>query len=414
MKQTVAVVGTLDTKAQEIAYLRDLFIDGGFDALLVDVGAFAQDEIEPDIHRDEIASAGGVAIDELLARTDRRLAVETMGLGGARVLRRLYEEGAFQAVISIGGGTGTHIAAGAMRELPMGVPKLILSTVVARDMKDVVGGKDITLMHAVSDLIGLNFMTRSMLSHAAGAVMGMLRQSAEFAPERPVVALTSYGPLNECAFASAKHLTELGYEVVPFHAIGSGSMAMENLVEEGRVQGVLDLSLHEFADELHDGYCGAIGPKRLATAGRVGVPHVALPGGLDMVVLECVSHDEVPEPLRDRTFISHDFRSFVRSTAEDMRRVSAVIAERLADADPAPVFIIPNEGWSKADAPGGPFYAPEINKVFIDEITARLAPQARVVEYDGHINDEECSRLAVDELHRMMAAKAAGRSAESV
>jgi uncharacterized protein (UPF0261 family) len=410
MKRTIAIVGTMDTKSQELSFMRDLIGQAGYGTLLVDVGVFDQDNIKPDIGREETALAGGMAIEELISKNDRSLAVQTMSRGGARILQRLYEDGSFQAIISLGGGTGTHIAAGIMRELPTGIPKLILSTVVARDMSEVVGGKDITLMHATCDLMGLNFMTKKMLSDAAGAIVGMLDYAKGFTTQKPVVGLTSYGPLNDCAFRATEILTGLGYEVVPFHAVGSGSMAMEDLVEQGVIHGVVDLSLHEFVDHLHGGYCGAIGPQRLATAGEKGVPHVVLPGGLDMVALECTSHEQVPSSLRDRKFISHDFRSFVRTTNDDMVKVATVIAERLEAGRLSPTLIIPLDGWSKADSPGGPFYDPGVNKVFIDEVKGRLSPSVNVLEFNGNINDEECARLAAYELHRLMNSSVARRS----
>lgn len=402
MQGTVAIVGTCDTKAHELGFLRDLIQEGGYATLVVDVGVFGQDTLEPDVGREETCRAGGMSLDDLLAAKDRCLAVETMSRGSSLILRELYNKGRFQAVVSIGGGTGTHIAAGAMKGLPTGIPKVILSTVVARDMSTVVGGKDITLMHAYCDLIGLNFMAKKILSDAAGAVMGMLDRARTFSSEKPVIGLTSYGPLNDCAYASTAILTELGYEVVPFHAVGSGSMAMEDLVEQGEIHGVLDLALHEFADHLHGAYCAGIGPKRLTTAGAKGIPHVILPGGLDMIALECTSHDEVPDSLKDRKFISHDFRSFVRTTARDMKTIADTVAQRLDSGTNQASFIIPLDGWSKADNPAGPFYDPEINKVFIDDVTSRLSPNVKIVEYPGNINDEDCARIAAHELHSLM------------
>jgi len=405
MWAAVAIVATLDTKAKEIAYLKKLIEDRGCDAIVIDVGVFPQSELEPEVSRDEVAAAAGMSLAEIIDRGDRRLAVHTMMEGGARILTRMYADGEFSGIISVAGGTGTHIASGIMRALPIGVPKLMVSTVASRDVSQVVGSKDITLMHAVADIIGLNFMTKKILADAAGAIVGMVYSDREPAPDKKIVGLTSFGPLNQCAFAAQEMLDELGYETIPFHAVGAGSMAMEDLVDQGVVQGVLDLSLHEFVDSMYGGYCKDIGPTRLVTAGRKGVPHVILPGGLDMVAFECDSLEGVPEQLRDRTFLSHDFRSFVRTGAGDYRELAKTISDRLNQAERPPTVIVPLKGWSKADAPGGPFYSPETNRVFTNELKALLAAGVRVMEVDANINDEECARIAVSELHRLMEAE---------
>ncbi|MEW6350653.1 MAG: Tm-1-like ATP-binding domain-containing protein [Thermodesulfobacteriota bacterium] len=409
MPETVAVIGTLDTKALEIRYLADLIHSQGCRTLIVDVGVFAQEVLVPDISRAEVAAGAETTPAAILESHDRSYAVKTMMQGGAAVLKQRSNRGEFTAVIALGGGTGTHITAGIMRALPTGIPKLIVSTVASRDMSPVIGSKDITVMHSVADLAGLNFMTRKILADAAGAIVGMVRSPAVPVSERPVVGLTSFGPLNECASISREMLAGLGYEVVPFHAIGSGSVAMEDLVDQGAIQGVLDLALHEFADQMYHGYCGRIGRDRLETPGRKGVPHVILPGGLDMIAFECTSIEHVPEGLRQRQFLAHDFRSFVRTSADDLRALAVLVADKLnRSAHPATV-ILPLHGWSKADAPGGPYFAPEINAVFVYELKARLSPRVRVLEVSAHINDRECARVAVGELHSLMQ-QAAGLS----
>ncbi len=206
--------------------------------------------------------------------------------GGRSLLARLHEQGRFSGVVTIAGGTGTHIAAGIMRRLPLGIAKLIVSTVASRDLSGIIGYQDITVMHANSDFIGLNFTTKKILADAAGAIVGMLEHYLDPPSDKRVVGLTSFGPLNQRAVFAQNALEKMGYEVVPFHAIGSGTMAMEGLIDQGIVHGVLDLSLHEFADYLHEGYAKSIGPERLETAGRKGVPHFILPGGSGMIVFE--------------------------------------------------------------------------------------------------------------------------------
>lgn len=402
MERTIAVVATLDTKVRGIAYLKNVIEAKGCNTLIVDVGVFPQSELTPDISREEIAAEAGTTVAQVLSRHDRRLAIRIMTQGGAQRVRRLYDTGLLSGVIAIGGGTGTHIASGIMQVLPIGIPKLIVSTVASRDMRAIIGSKDITLVHAVADIIGLNFMTRKILADAAGAIVGMVMSGPEPAPKLKVVGLTSFGPLNDCAFAAQEMLEDLGYEVVPFHAIGSGSMAMENLIDQGTIHGVLDLSLHEFADQMYGGYCKDIGPARLEVAGRKGIPHVVLPGGLDMIAFECDSLAGVPTELRDRPFLAHDFRSFVRVNADDLRAIARIIADKVNRAKRPPTIVIPLLGWSKADARGGSFYEPQTDQVFVSELKSLVDPAVKFLEVDANINDHECARIAVCELHRLM------------
>jgi uncharacterized protein (UPF0261 family) len=196
-------------------------------------------------------------------------------------------------------------------------------------------------------------------------------------------------------------LEALGYEVVPFHAIGTGSMAMEEMIEQGLVTGVMDLSLHEFVDNIYDGYCKYIGPSRLVTAGKKGVPHVILPGGLDMIAFECQLQEEVRPELRQRRFLSHDFRSFVKTSREDLSTIAETVAERLNRHNTPRTIVIPIKGWSKADAPGAPFWAPEIHAVFVDGIKRLCGDHISIVECDCNINDQACAELAVSEFQRL-------------
>ena len=402
MNRTIAIVATLDTKGVEVNYLNDLIRAKGCDTLVVDVGVFPQSKMVPHVSNEEIAMAGGSSVSEVLAREDRRFAIQVMREGGSKLLPRLHAQGRFSAVITIAGGTGTHIAAGIMNRLPLGVPKLLVSTVASRDMSGVIGYQDITVMHAISDFIGLNFVTKKILADAAGSIVGMLDSVLDPPQSRRVVALTSFGPLNPCAVCAQSALEALGYEVIPFHAIGSGTMAMEGLIDQGLVHGVLDLALHEFADHLHDGYAKFIGPERLESAGRKGIPHVIMPGGLDMIVFECTTVEGVPERLRHRTFHTHDFRSFVRTDADDLITLARLISGKLNRSPHPATVIIPNKGWSKADSAGDSFYQPHTNQVFTSELRSQVGSRVKIVEIEANINDEVCAETAVSELHRLM------------
>ena len=406
MAGTVAIVATLDTKGMEMAFLKERIEALGCAALVIDVGVFEPTGITPDISRHEVAAAAGGSIAQIIAGGEKRLAFRTMSEGVGRKIEELYNTGRFQAIVSVAGGTGTHLIAGALQALPIGVPKLIVTTVASRDVSSIIGSRDITLMHAVCDIIGLNFMTRGLLTTAAGTIAGMITPKVPPPAGHRVIGLTSFSPLNPCAFSVTAMFRELGYEVIPFHAVGSGSMAMEALIGQGVLQGVLDLALHEFADWMHGGYCKSIGSDRLETAGRMGIPHVILPGGLDMVVFECTSLEGVPAHLRDRLFVQHDFRSLLRSSREDLTRIASVIAEKTNRAGRAPTFVIPSGGWSSVDAPGKPLYEPEVNQVFVSKLKSLLGRQVRVVEIAAHINDEACARTAVQELHRQFQERA--------
>jgi uncharacterized protein (UPF0261 family) len=404
MIPTIVVAATLDTKSREALFLKEAIEKHGCRTLSADLGVFDQSVLKPDVSRHEVARAAGTTIDEILDTRDRYHAVTTMRTGAFNLFRDLHRERDIAGIAAIGGGTGTNIASGAVQALPVGIPKLVVSTVASRDMSDVIGSKDVTIMHSVSDLIGLNFLTVKTLSEAAAAIAAMVQTKSPEISDRLAVGLTSYGPLNPCALTCTELLTDLGYEVIPFHAIGAGSMAMEALVSQGAIHGVLDLTLHEFADSLHGGYCGRIGPERLTSGGPDGTPRVVLPGGLDMVVFECTAREGIPEPLRDRIFVSHDFRSFVRTTAQDMYELAEMIADRLNAAHLPPTVIVPTAGWSKADCHDGPFYDPVLNNLFVNELRSRLSPDVIIAEVKGHINDRAVAEHAVNVLHELMQA----------
>lgn len=405
MPPTVVIVGTLDTKGDEVGYLKGLIENMGCDAIVMDVGTLHPPTVVPDITRDEIASRAGITLETIVKNKDRRQAVETMILGGASLVRELHRGGRLSALISVGGGTGTHIGAGIMRALPLGTPKLMVSTVASRDMSDLIGTKDIAVMHSVVDILGLNPISKKILSNAAAAIAGMAKNQGRIVSEKPIIGLTSFGFITEGAMRVKAMLEELGYEVAPFHANGVGGMAMEDLIDENLISGVLDLALHEFSDQMYNGYCGAIGPGRLEAAGRAGIPQVVVPGGLDCIVLEFNSLETMPERVKGRKVFWYDFRSGVRTSADDMQSLAGTIAQKLNRAKGPAKFIVPLRGWSEADIEGGPLYEPTTNRVFITRLKSLLDGNIDVVEVDAHINDEAFARAAVSHLHLMMKAK---------
>jgi uncharacterized protein (UPF0261 family) len=405
MGRVVVIVGTLDTKGEEIEYLRDRITRYGQSVVVIDVGTLDPPMIEPDISRIQVAEAARSSMAELEERKDRRLSVETMIRGASRIVEDLYREGKVAGIISVGGGTGTHIGMGVMRSLPLGIPKLMVSTVASRDMSALIGTKDIAVLHSVADLLGLNAVTRKILANAAAAISHMASEPTQVRSDRPIVGLTSFGFITQGAMQAKAALEKLGYEVVPFHANGTGGMALEDLVEQGIIQGVLDFALHEFADALYDGYCKGIGPTRLETAGKLGLPQVIVPGGLDCIVLEFDSVHHIPPAAQGRKVFWYDFRSGVRTSRDDMKRLAEIISEKLSRAKGPVKILVPLRGFSEADQPGGALFEPDTDLFFVDQLKARLNGSTDVIEVDYHINDPEFTTLAAETLHSLMVSR---------
>jgi len=402
MPNNVVIIGTLDTKGQEVEFLRESIIGHQCVPIVLDVGILNPPTTVADILRERVALAGGSNLEELLRRKDRRLAVQTMIRGAAELLRGLNKQEELSGIIAIGGGTGTHIGMGVMRTLPLGLPKLMVSTVASRDMSNLIGTKDITVMHSVVDILGLNAVSKKILSNAAAAIAGMAKQGGKISSDKPIIGLTSFGFITQGAMRVKTMLEGLGYEVAPFHANGTGGMAMEDLIDQGLISGVMDLALHEFADALYGGYCGDIGPGRLESAGRIGLPQLVVPGGLDCIVLEFNSVETMPPDLRDRKVFWYDFRSGVRTNREDMARLAATISGKLNRANGPTRVMIPMKGFSEADAIGAPLYEPITNQAFLSALKSGLNPEIEVIEVNAHINDAEFAEAAVSTLNSMM------------
>lgn len=411
MTATVVIVGTLDTKGEEIGYLKRIIEQGGCSTIVVDVGTLTPPTITADISRDEVIAAASVTPEELLEKADRRFAVQTMIDGGALVARSLYDTGRLSGIIGIGGGTGTHVGTGIMRSLPLGVPKLMVSTVASRDMSQLIGTKDILMMHSVVDILGLNAISKRILANAASAIVGMVQSTVRISSDKPVIGLTSFGFITEGAMRVKGMLEARGYEVAPFHANGTGGMAMEDLIDQGLISGVVDFALHEFADEMYSGYCGGIGPDRLESAGRRGIPQVVVPGGLDCIVLEFDSIDTMPADLKGRKVFWYDFRSGVRTSREDILRLSEKIAEKLNRAKGPVKVVIPLHGWSEADAPEGALHDPSTNRAFVSELRSLLNGKIEIIEVNAHINDKEFAEIVVSQLDTLMRREVTPRNA---
>ncbi|HEX6938080.1 MAG TPA: Tm-1-like ATP-binding domain-containing protein [Longimicrobiales bacterium] len=400
MAQTVLLIGTLDTKGAEYAYVRDLIVARGHDVLLMDLGVLGDAQVAADISADEVARAGGSTLAELRARGDRGAAVEVMLAGARALVPRLYAERRFDGVLGLGGGGGTAMVTAAMRELPVGVPKLVVSTMASGNTAPYVDVKDITLMYSVADIAGLNPLLRRVLANAAGAICGMVEQEVGAAADRPLIAATMFGVTTPCVTAARERLEAAGYDVMVFHATGSGGRAMEGLIADGYFAGVLDVTTTEWCDEVVGGVLSA-GPDRLSAAGRAGVPQVVSVGALDMVNFGGI--DTVPERFRGRTLYRHNPTvTLMRTTPEECEEIGRRIAAQLARARGPVTLVLPLRGVSMIDAEGQPFHDPAADRALFDALRQNVGPGVRVVEVDAHINDPEFARTLVDELLRIL------------
>ncbi|MFP4634823.1 MAG: Tm-1-like ATP-binding domain-containing protein [Nitriliruptoraceae bacterium] len=393
---TVVLLGTLDTKGAEYAFVRERIAAAGATPLVVDVGVNEPREVTPDVGREEVAGAVGASAATLAADGDRGAAVETMSEGAAVVLRRLYDEGRLDGVLAAGGSGGSSIAARAMRALPVGVPKLLVSTMGSGDTRPYVGATDITMMYSVVDVAGINRVSGRILSNAAAAVVGMASTEPPEPPARPTVAATMFGVTTPAVDAARERLEAAGYEVLVFHATGTGGQSMENLVSDGFVSGVLDLTTTELCDELVGGVLSA-GPDRLEAAGRAGVPQVVSLGALDMVNFG--PRDTVPERFEDRNLYVHNPTvTLMRTTPEETAELGRIIAEKLNDATGPTVLFVPLKGVSMISVEGGVFHDPEADQALFSALRDNLADHVELVELDHAVNDEEFAHAMADRL----------------
>jgi len=404
-----AVLATLDTKAPEAAFVAELIRARGHQVKIIDVGVMESSTITPEVSKEQVMQAAG--IDPLtLLKLRRDQIMETMGRGAAAILRRLLDEGGLQGVLAVGGNQGTAIAAFAMESLPIGLPKLIVSTVASGNIRPYVRHRDVAMIFSVADLLGgPNTITRTILSNAAGALVGMAEMGIPMGrrSNRPVVAVTALGNTNSVVTRACDLLEELGYEVVAFHASGACGSAMEELIDEGLIDGVLDLTTHELVGEvLGDDIYTPTKPGRLEAAGRKGIPQVVAPGGLEYFCFGPL--ETVPAKYLGRPIHHHNpYNMNVRATREEMERLGIAIADKLNRSHGPVTFLLPLKGWSVIGAPGGVLHDPDANRGFIDALKGRLDPKVRLVEIDSVINDPAVADLAVRILHEQLSSRAA-------
>jgi len=398
--RSIAIVATLDTKGEEAKLIRDYVAGRGHRPLLVDTGVLGEPSIPSDVSRAEVARAGGAELDELRSSQDKSRAMEVMTRGAAAVAERLHREGRIDGVVGIGGSAGTAIGTSAMRALPVGVPKVMVSTVAAGDTRPYVGTKDIAMLYSVVDVAGINRISAAILTNAAGAVVGMAEAEPPKTADKPLIAASMFGNTTACVDRARKALEDAGYEVLVFHATGSGGQTMESLIGDGFIQGVFDVTTTEWADELAGGVFSA-GPTRLEASARKGVPAVVAPGCLDMVNFWGV--ETVPEKYRDRNLYKWNPNvTLMRTTPEENAQLGRLIAEKL-NASTGPVaLLLPLKGLSQLDSEGNPYWWPEADRALFDALKANLRRDIPVREIDANINDPVFADTAVEVLLGLM------------
>jgi uncharacterized protein (UPF0261 family) len=400
---TVVLVGTLDTKGAENEFVRDRLRAAGVDVLVVDTGVLEPPGFPPDITRQEVAAAAGADFEALVTARDRGAAITAMASGAEAVVRRLHEEGRLDGALALGGTGGTSIATRAFRALPLGVPKLVVSTAASGNTADYIRETDLILMPSVTDIAGLNRISTRILANAAAAVAGMVTAAPlpAAAAGRPMVAASMFGVTTPCITRARARLETLGYEVLVFHMTGTGGRTLESLAAQGLLAGVLDATTTELADELVGGIFSA-GPDRLSAAGEAGIPQVVSVGALDMVNFGPM--DTVPAEFKDRNLYVHNpITTLMRTTAAENTELGTRLARRLNAATGPTSLFLPLRGVSAIDVDGAPFRDEAADRALFGAIHDELDTQrVELVELDMDVNDDRFADAMADRLHQLI------------
>ena len=399
--KTVYVLATLDTKGVEAAFVRDQLAALKVPAKIVDTGCMGAPAVQADIGREEVFHLAGTSLTAMREKNDRGEAVTAAAKGVTRLIAELHARGEVAGVLGLGGSAGTIIGTSAMRALPIGVPKVMVSTLASGTVRQFVGDKDILMLNSIVDILGLNRISRPILTNAARAVAGMVLLPAApiVGADKPLIALTMFGVTTKCVMRAKEQVEKAGYEALVFHATGNGGQAMETLIAEGLISGVLDLTTTELADELCGGFLSA-GPERLTAAGKAGVPQVVSVGAVDMV--NFYAPDTVPAKYKGRKLYPHNpVVTLMRTTPEENARIGADVGRKVAAAKGPKSILLPKRGVSATDATGQPFDDPEARQALFAAIR-ETAKGVEIVELDNHINDPEFADAAVRKLFDLM------------
>ncbi len=400
MSPTICLLGALDTKGAEYSFLATCLKTLGAKIFIIDVGVLGSPSLEPDITREEVARAGGADLKALISEKDRGAATAAMSCGITKVLVNAQKEGKFDAVIALGGTGGTAVACAGMRALPLGVPKVMVSTVAGSDVSGYVGVSDITMIPSIVDVAGVNSISREVFAKAAGAVFGMASAKVPAGDDKPLITASMFGNTTPAVDHARGIFEKAGYEVLVFHCTGNGGKTMESLITEGRIAGNFDLTTTEWADELVGGVFAA-GPDRLTASARAGIPTIVTPSCLDMV--NFWAPDTVPDKFAGRTFYPHNPNvTLMRTNKEECAELGKIFAERLNESKGPVTFLYPKKGWSMIDAPGGKFWFPEANEAFLKAFKANKNDHVKLIEVDANVNDEEFSGSCAEELLNLL------------
>lgn len=397
----VVVIGTLDTKGEELGFARDIVASQGVDIHVVDTGVVGEPAFEPDTSAAAVAEAANTSLEHLREEADRGEAMEAMGRGAAAIARGLHDEGVLDGVLGLGGSGNTSIATTAMRALPVGVPKLMVSTMASGDTEPYVGATDVTMMYSVADIEGLNQLSRRVIANAALATVGMVATEPDVSvEEKPTIGITMFGVTTPCVQTARAYLEGEGYETIVFHATGTGGRAMEDLIRQGVIDGVLDVTTTEWADELVGGVLSA-GPHRLEAAAETGTPQVVSVGALDMVNFG--PRDSVPEKFEGRRFHVHNPQvTLLRTTPAENAEFGEIVAQKLTAATGPTALALPLEGVSMIDVEGEDFHDPEADEELFDALRDHLGEAVELLESETTINDEAFAEAIAAKLDEYM------------
>jgi uncharacterized protein (UPF0261 family) len=397
---TIAVLGALDTKGEEHAFVANLIRRRGHEALLIDVGSGGPPVVTPDISREEVAEVGKIDLAALMERRDRGECVVAMSQAAPKMVEKLFRDGRIEGIISLGGGGGTAIGTAAMRALPLGFPKVMVSTLASGNTAPYLGTKDIVMIPSIADVAGLNRVSRVIFSRAAGAICGMVDAEIATSDAKPLIVASMFGNTTPCITEAKRILEEAGYEVLVFAATGNGGRAMEALIGSGMVAGVLDITTTEWADELVGGVLTA-GPERLDAAGEAAVPCVIAPGCLDMVNFGV--QESVPKRFAGRNFYIHNPQvTLMRTTPEECAELGEIIAAKVNMFAAPSAVMIPKKAISVISAPGQPFHDPAADRALFTAL--KRDARVPVLEFDMEINDPAFARACAEKLLELMRA----------
>ncbi|MCH2386877.1 MAG: Tm-1-like ATP-binding domain-containing protein [Opitutales bacterium] len=396
---SIAILGTLDSKSEEHSFLAERIQEHGHKTVFIDVGTGDNPKVEPDYSRYDVAASIGLDLDALMQRHDRGECVVAMSEAAPAFLAQLVGDGKVDGVISLGGGGGTAIGTAAMRALPIGFPKLMVSTVASGNTAHYMGTKDIVMMPSIVDVSGLNRISRTIFTRAAGAISGMVEAKIDTEGGKPLIVASMFGNTTTCVNEAKAVLEEAGYEVLVFHATGSGGKAMESLIESGMVSGVLDVTTTEWADEIVGATLSA-GHTRMDAMAKAKVPAVVAPGCVDMANFG--ARETVPTEFEGRTFYIHNPQvTLMRTNAEECTEIGKVIAAK-ANANSAPVAILnPLKAVSEINGEGQAFYDPEADKALFEAIRSKA--KVEVVDLDEPINSPTFAKTCAEKLLELIA-----------